>query len=83
MAAPWAIVLHGGADATRSRDYSHVEAHLGGLLETTGEWLENGLCALDVAQRAVAELEACGHHIAGKGSSPNQDGIWELDAAIM
>lgn len=83
MAADWAIIVHGGADATPSRDYAHVEAHLADLMETAASWLTAGQTALQVAERAVAELEACGHHIAGKGASPNQDGVWELDAAIM
>lgn len=83
MAADWAIALHGGADATPGRDYAHVEVHMRALLKTVSEMLARGALALDVAEYAVAELEACGHHIAGKGASPNQDGIWELDAAIM
>ena len=83
MAADWAIALHGGADATRGRDYAHVERHMHTLLKDVSERLARGVEALDVAEYAVGELEACGHHIAGKGASPNQDGIWELDAAIM
>lgn len=83
MAENWAIIVHGGADATPKRDYAHVEVHLAGLMEDAAEWLSGGMSALDAAQKAVAELEACGHHIAGKGASPNQNGIWELDAAMM
>lgn len=81
--ADWAIALHGGADATPGREYGHVEAHLTELLETATQRLDAGDPALEVVQFAVTALEACGHHIAGKGASPNQDGIWELDAAIM
>ena len=81
--AKWAIALHGGADANPKRDYAHVEVHMAELLAEAKKRLEVGMPALDVAEFAVAELEACGHHIAGKGASPNQDGIWELDAAIM
>ena len=83
MAADWAIALHGGADATHGRDYGHVEDHMSELLKNVADRLARGIQALDVAEYAVAELEACGHHIAGKGASPNQDGVWELDAAIM
>ncbi len=79
----WAIALHGGADATPGREYSHVVAHMSDLLKTASNRLAAGETALDVAEFAVRELEASGHHIAGKGASPNQDGIWELDAAIM
>lgn len=81
--AKWAIALHGGADATPGRDYAHVELHMAALLKDVAGQLESGARALDVAQYAVMAMEACGHHIAGKGASPNQDGIWELDAAIM
>ena len=83
MAASWAIAIHGGADATPGRTYEHVEAHMGDLIDQAAGWLGAGETALNVAQKAVAALEACGHHIAGKGASPNQDGVWELDAAIM
>ena len=83
MAADWAIALHGGADATPGRDYAHVESHMADLLKTVADMLGHGETALKVAEFAVRELETCGHHIAGKGASPNQDGVWELDAAIM
>ncbi|MEO1028573.1 MAG: isoaspartyl peptidase/L-asparaginase [Pseudomonadota bacterium] len=83
MAEEWAIIVHGGADATPRRDYKHVEVHLQGLMVQASGWLNEGMSALDAAQKAVTELEACGHHIAGKGASPNMNGIWELDAAIM
>jgi len=83
VAADWAIALHGGADATPTRSYDHVEVHMAALLKSVSAKLAAGEAALDVAEFAVRELEACGHHIAGKGASPNQDGIWELDAAIM
>lgn len=81
--ADWAIALHGGADATPHRDYQHVETHMADLLKEVSAQLDAGMAALDAAQFAVTALEACGHHIAGKGASPNQNGIWELDAAIM
>lgn len=83
MAANWAIALHGGADATPGRDYQHVEKHMSDLLKNVSDRLAQGVQALKVAEYAVSQLEACGHHIAGKGASPNQDGVWELDAAIM
>ncbi|MEO0883997.1 MAG: isoaspartyl peptidase/L-asparaginase [Pseudomonadota bacterium] len=83
MTASWAIAIHGGADATPGREYGHVEAHMAALIDEAAAWLAAGELALEVAQKAVTALEASGHHIAGKGASPNQDGVWELDAAIM
>jgi len=83
MAEAWALALHGGAGPTRSRDYAREEAHMRALLDDIARELEGGASALDAVTAAVAALEACGMHIAGRGSAPNADGVWELDAAIM
>lgn len=83
MAEAWALALHGGAGPTRSRDYAREEAHMRALLDEIAAQLEAGASALDAVTAAVAALEACGMHIAGRGSAPNADGVWELDAAIM
>lgn len=53
------------------------------VLTKAKKQLSKGGSALDVVQEAVRALEDSGHHIAGKGSSPNTDGKFELDAAIM
>jgi L-asparaginase / beta-aspartyl-peptidase len=79
----WSLVLHGGAGPTRGRTYDEEEAHMAELLKRGSEMLDGGATALDVVTAMVAELEACGMHVAGKGSSPNRDGVYELDAAIM
>lgn len=79
----WSIVLHGGAGPTRERTYEREEAHMRGVLEDGATMLAAGAAALDVVTVCVKALEACGLHIAGKGASPNADGVWELDAAIM
>lgn len=45
--------------------------------------LASGIRALDVVEHAVAELEASGMYVAGRGSAPNSAGYVELDASIM
>lgn len=79
----WAIAIHGGAGPAHKEDYSEEIAHMRGVLKEAKRQLAKGSAALDVAQTAVRALEESGHHIAGRGASPNKDGKWELDAAIM
>jgi L-asparaginase / beta-aspartyl-peptidase len=79
----WSLALHGGAGPTRGRTYEAEEAHMAEVLQRGADMLDGGATALDVVTAMVAELEACGLHVAGKGASPNLDGDYELDAAIM
>ncbi|MEO0784689.1 MAG: isoaspartyl peptidase/L-asparaginase [Pseudomonadota bacterium] len=83
MSGVWAIAIHGGAGPLRNADYSAAEAHMAETLERARQKLKAGRSALDVAEAAVAALEESGHHVAGRGASPNALGQWELDAAIM
>ncbi len=82
MTAQWSLALHGGAGIIATDNQEEV-AHMRALLERGAALLTAGAPALDVAQAMVTELEACGHHLAGKGAAPNLCGAWELDAAIM
>jgi L-asparaginase / beta-aspartyl-peptidase len=79
----WSLVLHGGAGPIRGRTYDAEEAHMADLLKRGAAMLDAGACALDVVAAMVSELEDSGHHVAGRGASPNKDGLFELDAAIM
>ncbi|MDP1630038.1 MAG: isoaspartyl peptidase/L-asparaginase [Caulobacter sp.] len=77
------LVVHGGAGAKRGRDYSREIAHMREVVETGRDRLRAGALALDVAEEATAALEASGLYVAGRGSSPNTDGRYELDACLM
>ena len=79
----YALVVHGGAGARPSIDYTDQRQHLAQLIARGGEDLSAGRSALDVVSDAVADLEASGLYVAGRGSAPNAKGIIELDASIM
>ncbi|MFZ5668194.1 MAG: isoaspartyl peptidase/L-asparaginase family protein [Pseudomonadota bacterium] len=77
------LVVHGGAGAKRGRDYSREIAHMRGLVEAGRDRLRAGALALDVAEETCSALEASGLYVAGRGSSPNTAGRYELDACLM
>lgn len=79
----FALILHGGAGARRSRDYAAEIVHMREVVEAMRPQLADGAAALDVAVEAVERLEASGLYVAGRGASPNTAGIYELDAALM
>lgn len=80
---PVALVLHGGAGAVRGRDYGREIVHMRGLVEIARTLLNEGASALDVVVDTVRELESSGLYVAGRGSSPNTGGRYELDASLM
>ncbi|PIW27946.1 MAG: isoaspartyl peptidase/L-asparaginase [Rhodobacterales bacterium CG15_BIG_FIL_POST_REV_8_21_14_020_59_13] len=80
---PVAMVLHGGAGVLAQKTYEREITHMRGLTERGKAMLNKGHSALDVAEAIVYELEISGLYVAGKGSSPNTDDRFELDAAIM
>jgi beta-aspartyl-peptidase (threonine type) len=77
------VALHGGAGALRGRDYAREMVHMRGLIEAARDRLRAGACALDVVVETVADLEAAGLYVAGRGASPNTAGRYELDAGVM
>jgi len=83
MSSQYALVLHGGAGVLAARSYDAEINHMRDLAAQGKAMLEAGNFALDVVTEIVRELEASGLYVAGKGSSPNKMGRFELDAAIM
>jgi isoaspartyl peptidase/L-asparaginase-like protein (Ntn-hydrolase superfamily) len=80
---PVAMVIHGGAGPLRGGDYSGEVAHMRGLIEAGQGRLNAGAAALDVVVETIVALEASGLYVAGRGASPNTDGVYELDASLM
>lgn len=77
------LALHGGAGPLRGRDYRRELVHMRGLIEAGRDLLVAGAAAIEVVVETVAALEASGLYVAGRGASPNTDGRYELDAAVM
>lgn len=80
---PFSLVLHGGAGVLAKKSYAKEIDHMRSLAGEAKEMLGDGMAALDVVERIVHALETSGLYVAGKGSSPNTDNRYELDAAIM
>lgn len=79
----YALVIHGGAGAQPGTDYTMQKRHMRELATLGDERLKAGDSALDVVTQMVEQLEISGLYVAGKGSAPNTDGDFELDASIM
>ncbi len=80
---PYALAIHGGANSRPQPDPHAQQALLGKLILAGQSRLVSGEKALDVVTAIVKELEISGLFLAGKGASPNSDGVVELDASIM
>lgn len=79
----FALVIHGGAGARPGTDYAEQKVHMADLIASGAKMLETGASALETVTAMVANLEASGLYVAGKGSAPNTNGVVELDASIM
>ncbi len=78
----WAIGIHGGAGRLGEARIASDCAVLGSAVRWGQAELEKGAAALDIVEGAIRILEDSGAFVAGKGSSPNIAGEWELDASI-
>ncbi len=81
--SPIALAVHGGAGSRPGRDYTREIAHMREVAARGRDALQNGAPALDAVELCVRELEASGLYVAGRGASPNAEGAYELDAALM
>jgi L-asparaginase/beta-aspartyl-peptidase (threonine type) len=79
----WALAIHGGAGSSTGKSDKKAEAYMTDVLNHGGVLLRTGEPVCEVVANVVHELEASGLFLAGKGAAPNEDGAWELDAAIM
>ncbi len=77
------LVIHGGAGPDASRDYQKEVEHLRDVAAEGAVQLREGRTALDIAQHLVSVLEDSGLYAAGRGSGPNLEGVYEVDASIM
>ena len=78
-----ALVLHGGAGVLAERMFDREIAHMAELARDGRQAMLDGASAVDAVVMTVRALEASGLYVAGKGSSPNRAGRYELDAAVM
>ena len=90
MSAPHfqpSIAIHGGAGHLARYEgtgrLEEAQAFLESLIDNLHDQLMKGATAIDVVTYAVTHLEDAGLFHAGKGSSPNTNGVVELDASIM
>ncbi len=77
------MALHGGAIIDPEKDYGSEIAHMRELVELARKQLAAGDAAIDIASDIVREMEMSGLYVAGRGASPNDEGWYELDAAVM
>ncbi len=79
----FALVIHGGAGPSPDRDYTRELTHLRDVVAKGRDALGAAASSLDVVTDMVTTLEASGYYAAGKGTAPNTDGVFEVDASIM
>ncbi len=77
------LILHGGVVDNVEADYAGPKAVLEAICRAGYQRLLTGDAALDVVEDVVDQLERSGAFVAGKGSSPNRAGDYELDGSIM
>jgi len=79
----WSVLVHGGAgDVAPERVERHVEG-CRSAAQAAALVLDQGGSALDAVERAVIVLEDDPAFNAGTGACLNEEGLIELDAAIM
>jgi L-asparaginase / beta-aspartyl-peptidase len=79
----WALAVHGGAkDIAEDEEKANRRGCLRALMAGRAV-LERGGSAVDAVEAAIGVLEDDPTFNAGTGSVPNEDGVVEMDAALM
>lgn len=81
MKEQFTLVIHGGA--TNGTLETGRTPYMEEALRVGHDILANGGTAEDAVVAAVACMETSGQFNAGAGSRPNNDGVYEMDAAVM
>lgn len=79
----WAVLVHGGAGSRGGQEGERQIAGARAAATAAAEVLVAGGSALDAVERAVVILEDDPSFNAGTGACLNEEGLIELDAAIM
>ncbi len=85
-AGTWVLVAHGGAGDYSRMPPERLEARRAALetaMRRGAEVLRGGGRSVDAVVVTIRSLEDCGEFDAGRGSYYGQDGVPELDAALM
>lgn len=83
-----ALAIHGGCgvmpeDSMTAADWEAARRDLAAALKAGYAVLQSGGRALDAVEAAVVVMEDSPHFNAGHGAALNENGVHELDAAIM
>lgn len=83
MSDTWRLLLHGGTSLTPAADEPAKARALDEALTAGSRVLAEGGAAAQAVVASVASLEESGVFLAGRGSTPQLDGVVRCDASLM